>query len=377
MATRGHEVCVLTTGPGRSLESDSVNGVRVIRAGLRNLYWHFNRDQIPLWKRMLWHCLDIYNPGMGRIVRGVVAEFQPDVVSCHNLAGFSSSAWAALKSAGVPVVQVLHDYYNLCPSSNMFCAGRTCVQPCRACRLMRIPHIRLSNSVSAVVGISHFVLNRHLEFGRFSKVRLQAVIPNARRKIAASSAHTKAPGQLRFGFIGSLVPAKGVELLLEQFRQLQSLGHILYVAGEGEPEYRKRLRLSASDGVQFLGAMEASQFFPMIDVLVVPSLWQEPLGMVIVEAFMHGIPVLASRVGGIQEMVVDGSNGLLFDPESPLELRDKMQRLIDDAALLALLSEGAMSSASAYIDVDAWGQKYESLLNETMLSFSAIDSSCD
>lgn len=377
MASRGHQVCVLTTGPTKQLKVDFVDGVRVLRVGFQNVYWHFNRAQMPLWKRMIWHVLDIYNPGMGRVVKKVVADFQPDVVSCHNLAGFSSSTWAVLKAAKVPIVQVLHDYYALCPTSNMYRAGRICAQACLPCRLMRIPHTVLSNRVSAIVGISHFVLNRHLDANKFSKVKLQAVIQNARTGRVTVSPRVEVASPLRFGFIGTLAPAKGIELLLDAYGQLWATEHALYVAGRGEPDYEKSLHSKAGNGVRFLGPMEAAQFFPMIDVLVVPSLWQEPLGMVVVEAFMHGVPVLASRVGGIPEMVKDGWNGLLFDPEVPHELRDKMQHLLNDASQLLKLSAGAMSSASEYVDVAAWAQRYETLLDQVLLSYPCAPSVCD
>ena len=366
MATRGHEVCVLTTGPGLATQVDRVDGIQVVRVGVRNLYWHFERASIPLWKRAAWHFLDIYNPGMARAVMQVVAEFKPDVVSCHNLAGFSASVWNALAAAGVPFIQVLHDYYNLCPTSNMFRHGRSCARPCTGCRMLRIPHARLSDRVSAVVGISRFILARHLDNKRFSGVGIQAVIPNARRGNFAASRAIAPEGKLRFGFIGTLAPAKGVELLLDAYASLAPGGHSLHVAGRGEHDYERHLRAQASAEVVFLGSVAAADFFPAIDVLVVPSLWQEPLGMVIVEAFMHGVPVLASRVGGIPELVEEGINGWLFDPACPSELSARMQGLLAQATQLRSCADGALASACAYTDVDSWACRYESLLRQVL-----------
>lgn len=366
MAARGHEVCVVTTGPGRSTHVDTVDGVRVVRIGIHNLYWHFERAGTPKWKRLAWHLLDIYNLRMAQAVLGVVNEFKPDVVSCHNLAGFSAAVWLALRRAEVPVLQVLHDYYSLCPKSTMYSAGRPCHQPCLSCRVMRMPHARLSANVSAVVGISRYVLNRHLNASRFAGVGIKAVIPNARRG-ASSGRHVKAPeGKLRFGYIGTLAPSKGIELLLDACAKLPSTVYSLQVAGRGEPAYEQHLQDRASRTTVFLGTVEPADFFPSIDVLVVPSLWHEPLGMVVIEAFTYGVPVLASRVGGIPEMIEDGRNGWLFDPECPAELLACMQLLLGQRDQLRSYGEHALSSASAYTDLDAWAGRYESVLEQVL-----------
>lgn len=366
MAARGHDVCVLTTGPGPWLQVDKVDGIRVIRIGVHNLYWHFERAGVPQWKRAVWHFLDIYNPAMARAVRQVVTEFKPDVVSCHNLAGFSASIWSALSAAGVPLVQVLHDYYSLCPTSNMFRRGHSCTRPCTRCRILRLPHARLSSNVSAVVGISRFILDRHLENKRFAGVSVRTVIPNARRGKIAPPRLIAPEGKLRFGFIGTLAPAKGVELLLDAYASLPPGGHALHVAGRGEPEYERHLQARASLGVTFMGNVGAADFFSAIDVLIVPSLWQEPLGMVIVEAFMHGVPVLASRVGGIPELVEEGRNGWLFDPTCPGELLARMRALLAQEAKVQSCIEGALASANVHVDVDAWARRYESLLRQVL-----------
>lgn len=366
MAARGHEVCVLTTGAGPTLQVDRVDGIRVVRIGVRNLYWHFERAGIPRWKRALWHLLDAYNPSMARAVMQMVEEFKPDVVSCHNLAGFSASVWSALSAAGVPLVQVLHDYYSLCPTSNMFRRGHSCTRPCTGCRALRMPHPRLSGRVSAVVGISRFILERHLQNRRFAGVGVRAVIPNARRGKVAAPRAIAPEGKLRFGFIGTLAPAKGVEFLLEAYASLPPGGHSLQVAGRGEPEYERHLQARASTDIVFMGNVVAADFFPAIDVLVVPSLWQEPLGMVIVEAFMHGVPVLASRVGGIPELVEEGRNGWLFDSTSPGELSARMRDLLAQADQLRSCADGALASAYLHTDVDAWASRYESLLRQVL-----------
>lgn len=97
MNGRGREVTVLATGAQGGLHEEEVKDVRVLRVGLVDSYWHYRTETIPAWRRAVWHIRDIYNPTMGGAVRDVVHMAQPDVVSCHNLAGWSAAAWEAVK----------------------------------------------------------------------------------------------------------------------------------------------------------------------------------------------------------------------------------------------------------------------------------------
>ncbi|QCQ20831.1 glycosyltransferase [Desulfoglaeba alkanexedens] len=84
---------------------------------------------------------------------------RPDVVSIHNLPGWSAAAWTTIAEKGIPSVQVLHDSYAICPKSTMYREGSgNCARQCISCRLLRLPHRRLSRRVSAVVRFSRYIL---------------------------------------------------------------------------------------------------------------------------------------------------------------------------------------------------------------------------
>jgi glycosyltransferase involved in cell wall biosynthesis len=193
MVVRGHDVTVLTTGPDSGLHEDSINGVRVLRAGMRNLFWHAVRNKPPAWKRSLWHLVDMYNPLMRRLVSDVVCHVKPDVVSLHNLPGFSVSAWDAIYQEGVPMVQVLHDQYLLCPRCTMFRDDHVCERQCLSCRTMRYFHPRLSKKVNAVVGISRFILDHHIQHGYFCESSIMRIIHNVRNNSKALTAPRREP----------------------------------------------------------------------------------------------------------------------------------------------------------------------------------------
>ena len=102
--------------------------------------------------------------------------------------------------------------------------------------------------------------------------------------------------------------------------------------------------------------------FGGLDVLVVPSLWLENSPLVIHEAFMHGVAVVGSRLGGIPDLVNDDVNGLLFTAGSPPALAVALQRLIDDPGLAGRLAARAPAVKSIEADAREWEDRYERVL---------------
>lgn len=365
LAARGHAVSVLTTGSEAGLHEDTINGVRIFRAGVRNLYGlAAARTRPPAWKRALWHLIDVYNPLMKRVVLDVLQAVKPDVVNAHNLSSFSVSAWDAIRDAGMPVVQVLHDQYLLCPRSVMFRDNHVCGRQCASCRAMRYFHLGRSNQVNAVVGVSTFVLDHHVQHGYFQASHIERlVIHNAHGNPSALSVPRRQPdGIVRFGFIGNLAQNKGIELLLRVFRQAGRDDWQLHIAGKGHAGYETYLRETyAASNVIFHGFAKPDDFYSGIDILVAPSSCNDSLATVVFEAMSFGVPVIGSRRGGMPEMIEDGVNGLLFDPDVPEELHASMLKMACDLRLQDSASLAARKAARYFLDFDRFLSSYERL----------------
>ena len=365
LQARGHEVSILTTGPLESecLLEDNINGVRVFRAKLFNIYWHYGKDRPYPLKRALWHVFDIYNPVMGKEVFNIVRRIRPDVVSLHNLAGFSAAAWHAIKRTGTPMVQVLHDYYSLCPNNNMFRTNKACSHRCMRCRLFRFLHPKLSNLVDAVVGVSRFVIDRHLNNGLFKNAQFKQVIYNTRSLIDLPKEVIARPRlPIRFGFMGTLTPSKGIELLLEFFIKVKNNNAELFVAGSGKLYYEEMLKERFSTPrIHFLEYVPTERFFPQIDALIVPSLCHDSLPGVVFESLAYGVPVIASNRGGIPEMIQHGVNGFLFDPYCPGQLESTIRRVTKDRNLIEAMRETCISTAKPFLNIEKWTDKWEAL----------------
>jgi glycosyltransferase involved in cell wall biosynthesis len=159
-------------------------------------------------------------------------------------------------------------------------------------------------------------------------------------------------GPLRIGFIGSVLPSKGVHLLVEAFRQLgDPSGMRLDIWGEVLPFHNDRsygerlaaLRRGYESAITLHGAYandELPSILARLDVVVVPSLWYEAFGLTIREAFLAKVPVVVAGHGAMAEAVEHGRTGLTFEAGDKHALADALRRLADDPALRAHLAGG-------------------------------------
>jgi len=113
--------------------------------------------------------------------------------------------------------------------------------------------------------------------------------------------------------------------------------------------------------VRFLGRVAPRDFYPHIDVMVVPSIWNDTFPGVVFEALAFGKPVIGSRRGGIPEMIREGENGLLFEPDTPGDLIAALRHLAADADLRHRMGEAARRSAQPFLDRDRWIAQYQAL----------------
>jgi glycosyltransferase involved in cell wall biosynthesis len=370
MRKRGHSVSVLSLGDTGMAWAEEINGVKVRRVRIKNIYWPFGGVQASAWKRTLWHLFDIYNPLTKPVIAEVVKSEQPDLVCVHNLPGWSVSVWSVLERLNIPIVQVLHDPYLICPRSNMFHKDKPCQQQCLKCRLMRKFHPRLSKKVTAVVGVSQFILGKLIRLGYFEDVPIREVINNARQMNAAAQARGTEPesnGLITFGFIGRLLSSKGIEFLLDSFIRHSPESWRLVVAGSGKLEYESYLKAKfGHDRVSFIGSVPPEDFFGRIDFTVVPSLWEDTFPGVVFESFFYGVPVLGSNRGGIPEMIQEGVNGVLFDPDVCGSLQALMSEVAVNKDYWQSSAQKIIEMSHLFFDSEAWTDKWEDLYTRVL-----------
>ena len=307
MADQGHEVSVISLHDAPDSRVDQLHGVTLYRLPLRNLYWPFTGSPArPL--RLLWHLLDIYNPLARLDVSRLLRQIQPDLLHTNNLAGFSVAVWDAAHALGIPVVHTTRDYYLIHPNCTLYDGNRNQDPGSLSCRLFSLIKKWRSRRVQQYVAISNHVRALHLRLGYF-RAAPAMVIYNSVAQPLPSSRSFPANGGLTLGYLGRIEPAKGVETALRVCRRLGP-GYRLCLAGRGDSAYVARLQSTyAGLDLAWLGHVSPDEFFPDIDILLVPSQWAEPLGRVVLEANAHGVPVVASDAGGIPEIISAGETG--------------------------------------------------------------------
>ncbi|MEW6016254.1 MAG: glycosyltransferase family 4 protein [Candidatus Zixiibacteriota bacterium] len=344
----GEQVTVITTAEEN--ESGVINDVKVRYLRAPNLYWVSTAKEQPLYKKPLWHLIDVYNLFVLKKIEQIIAEERPDIVHTHNLAGLSVSVWKGALNKSIPVVHTLRDHHLLCRKSSMFRKGQNCRRQCLTCRIYSLPKKLLSGKLQGVVGVSQYILDRHLSSGYFEDVSIKRVIRNAVPEVATAESRMNDDGIFRLGLVGSLCEGKGTEYALQRFAAMNLEKAHLLVFGRGvtrESEEYLKSKYS-SEKIHFLGFMEQEKIYRMIDVTLFPSLWNEALPRTIIESFNYGIPVIATDRGPARELIAEGVTGYLYDPDREGELEGRIQLIIQDKKITSSFKLACIKEAEKY-----------------------------
>jgi glycosyltransferase involved in cell wall biosynthesis len=300
------------------------------------------------------------DPAMLRLVAAVLDEWHPDVCHVHHLTGLTADLAEETRARGIPTLVTLNDYWLLCQRGQLLdldlarCAGphpagcARCLHTSRRNAARRTEGVaRIFETATHFLAPSATLLERFLAHGlRPDRVTLarQGIDHRPFRGLE------RAPGErLRLGYVGSLMASKGPAVLLEAFAGLSEGAATLALYGplvpyHGDSRYTRRLEpLLRTPGVRWSGEIPHEQVpeaLASLDVLVVPSVWIENAPFVVKEAFCAGVPVVASDLGGIAELVEHERSGLLFPPGDAGALRAALVRLVREPELLARLRRG-------------------------------------
>ena len=366
-AMRGHDVGVITLSP-KPEPTASENGVTVYRIGHGGLYWfeEWQRHSAPI--RYFNKMFTNWNPITLRRVRRVVEVFKPEVMNTHCMLNFPVDSWKAATEQNMPIVHALHEFNLICRNTNAFRNGKMCESICLACRINE-PKRWLSRQVTSVVGVSQDVLQRHLDFGFFRHVppENRSVIWSM-PPIAVKSRPPRAAGSpFTIGFIGRIVPEKGLDTLLDAVVKLTRADWRLLIAGEVSPPLDLGLLKArcARLPVDWLGVVTGADFYPPIDVLVVPAIWADPGPLVVHEAFANAVPVVGTKMGGITDLVEQGVTGWLFEPGNSAALTEILTDLIS-AGLEALPREEAFAHFRSQTTADRVAERYEDVYRKAI-----------
>ncbi len=290
---------------------------------IANIYWPFDTERRGAAQRVLWHAIDTFALAGKGAVQKIVDKLRPNVMITHNLRGWGYAPWVVAGERNIPLVHVVHDYGLICNSSTLWHSG-VCAEICTACR-PRLTMTRRRWPGGQLVGVSRAVVAEHARRGLPAFEHTAVINPIAAAGDLTSSRQSGSKDvPTTLGYLGRLNEPKGVEVLLAA---VDGSDKKLMVAGRGEPGYVERLMAQTHGNVEWLGWSDPQVFYQMIDVLVVPSVWLEPFGLIVVEAARAGVPVLiADRPGLVEAAHVAGAHYATFTADDADALRQALNR---------------------------------------------------
>ncbi|MBU0625032.1 glycosyltransferase [Patescibacteria group bacterium] len=373
LGQRGYEVAVVSAVPSSliSLSSKNISAKsstlhvpgmvgRRDEAGVDhftyfppNLGYYGDLKQRSWVGRLIWHWLDIFNWRSANLLRRLIKVYRPKVVHTHNLMGLGFAIPNLLRQLNLRHVHTVHDVQLIHPSGLLSADWRLRqLHEWIYLRLMRF----MMGSPAVVIFPSEFALKLHNQFGFFSHSTKTVIRNPAVDQV--KDFKSREISNNNFIFVGQLEEHKGIFDLLTAWQCWSTRdAATLDIVGDGSLAIEVRSRAAKLEGVRCHGAVYGEQLTKLLDragYLVLPSRVIENAPMAILSAFSRGVPVLASRVGGIPEIVRDNENGFLFESANVDSLLTALQQAATSKER-AVMSQRALSwirsqSLEAHLD---------------------------
>ncbi len=290
----------------------------------------------------------VWSRRAARQVGAEVRRHRPQIVHVHNtLPLLSPAIYRSLAETGSAIVQSIHNYRFVCPSANLFRNGHDCTDCVdKPLALPAVVHacFRDSRPQSGVVAAM-------LLAGRLSgawRHEVDTFIAPSRTVAAAVAGPEIPPWRIvvkpnclatdpgmgdpepranAYVFAGRLAPEKGIETILKAWPKVAGADSICRIAGSGPLDADVARAVVDQPRLEALGTLDRPDLFAQMRrarALIFPSIWREPFGLTIIEAFASATPVIAARLGAPAELIDEGLTGLLFRPGDPIALAESV-----------------------------------------------------
>lgn len=331
----------------------------------------------------------------------LLQEWKPDIAHLQNFSHqISPSILPVLARHGIPIVWTLHDYELLCPNYRMYTKGSPC-ERCKSHRYWNAVRFNCMGScaasvaavlehayhamngvyrkyVDAVIAPSRFLAGKLAEWGWKGKVE---VIPNFIKSDAndangrANDANSDSRHSDAFVdsdvhpvlFVGRLQEEKGIEDFMEAAERCPEIAFAIIGDGPLSGEVRKRMtRVKNLVWQGVLPVEETAKRIAAARIVVVPSRWYENAPYVVLEAMAAGIPVIATCIGGLPELVRENETGLLVPPRDAEALAVAVQTLYSDPLRCRTMGDRAQEIARTEYGPDRHYERITGVYREAM-----------
>jgi len=352
---KNEEVFVITTDTFniRSIfrpKVEYINNIKIYRFFPLNICSTYRLGKLPLLIKPIWHLFDLWNVHSYLMVKSILRRERPEVVHSHNLGGLSVSIFKAIKNIAIPVMHTLHDYQLISPWSILYRNNRIIdkfnfIEKC----FYKFKQ-KKTQDIDVITAPSNFVLDYHKNLGFFKKSRTQKIALGIR---VDNSGVLPVDGDQMFTvlYMGQLSNHKGVPILINAFKKIKDRNIRLWIAGTG-PDYEFYQKSSEGDQrIKFFGFVSGEtkeKLFLGASVMALPSVWYDNSPVSIYESFKYNLPVIASKIGGLPELIIEGYNGLLVEPGDIDQLSEKITYLKNNPEVLDGMKSHCRESLGKY-----------------------------
>ena len=343
---KGNKVCVVCTGEKNNKEI--INGVEVYRFKPHNICRAVNIDSRNKAIKFIRRIQDVWNISNRRILFQIISEFKPDVVNTNGLYDISPIVWKISNDLKIWTVHTIRDYYLMCPRVALQCDRNReyCSSIKPICKVYRKLNKYNSRLVNAVTAPSKLTLNKLLDDGYFSGSSIKVAIPNAidfdKEEVSRiinyrNEKYRNALPIVKFVFIGSLTEQKGLHWLLKSFENINNAE--LIIAGKGPLKTEIESVAAQNPKINYVGFLPengVNELLKNSDVLICPSLWEEPFGRVVLDAYKNAMPIIVSDRGALPELVKQNYSGIVVRAGDVSELREAIRFYCETKSNIAI-----------------------------------------
>lgn len=363
------------------------HGIDVIRYTVSN-------DELEKYHPLRAFSSCIWNAETYRNISELIHKQRIDIIHCHNLWAVASPSvyWAAEKNH-VPVVQTLHNYRLVCCNALLLRDEKICTDCCQHRFMPFVQPIRhkcyrnkssatlaiwLMININRILGTWNKKVTVYIALSSFQKKLLSeagfpsdkiVVKPNFTFEPSRNTVHTMKDDYV--AYIGRLSIEKGIDILLKAWQTIPQIP--LVIAGNGPlAEYVTDMSRNCPS-IKYIGPVPHENIHSVIAgarCIIVPSICFETMSLVILEAFSLGIPVVASRLGALPEIIEDNLTGFLFTHGDINEMVSKIQLLWHNRELTIRMGKQARAEYERKYSPDVAFDKLIAIYKQAIETYS-------
>jgi len=337
----------------------------------------------------------LYSRPAKQTISKLIAEKNIDIAHLHIYYGkLTSSILTPIVSAGIPIVQTVHDYKLVCPVYTFVSHGKVC-EACkqqqfwralpRRCNRNSLSRTALSvveryvskllgsiRNIDRFIPVSHFVHNKLIEHG----IPANKITTLHNFIEFENDSVNNRPGEY-FLYFGRIETIKGIFTLLEAAKHLPKIPVLIAGDGNDKNAFLAYIESNKITNIQYVGFKNKNEIRDLIKgsiCTITPSKWYEPLALTVLESFVEAKPVIASNIGGISEVISDGVDGLLIEAGNSKDLELKMKWIVEHRDFARTMGKKGQRKVLQNFNSDQYYEKLMEIYHSVLSNHPIRDS---